>query len=87
MNSTLTAGVLVRTVGTVLLAVAEKATLDTVAIAAGQESVLAERLVGDQQGLDLSLAVFVLAVLDGVLPVARLLLDVKVQTGRASDSL
>lgn len=83
----LTARVLVRTIGTVLLAVTEQTTLDTVAVTAGQESVLAERLVRDQQGLDFPLAVLALAVLDGVLPVARLLLDVEVQTGRASNGL
>ena len=69
----LTAGVLVRAVATVLLAVAEQAALDAVTVAAGKEPVLAQWLVRDQQRLHLALLVLKLAVLYRVLPVAGLI--------------
>lgn len=86
-HTTLTATVFVGTVTAVLLAVTEEAALDAVAVAAGQEALLAQWLVGVQERLDLALFALQLAVLHRILPVARLLLNVKVQTGRASDRL
>jgi hypothetical protein len=87
-NSTsLTTRVLVGSVGAVFLAIAEESALDAVAVTAGEESVLAERLVGDQQRLHLALFVLQLAVLHRIFPVASLLLDVEVQTGRTTNGL
>lgn len=83
----LTAGILIRSICAVLLSVAEKPALDAVAITAREESVLAERLVGHQKRLHLALLVLELAVLDGLLPVARLLLDVEEETGWTADGL
>lgn len=83
----LTANVLVRAVGTVLLPVTEETTLDAGSIAAREVAVLAERFLRVKQGLGLSLLVLQLAVVNGVLPVAGLLVDVEVQPGRASDRL
>lgn len=48
---------------------------------------LTEGLVRVQKRFDFPLLVLQLAVLDSVLPVARLFLYVKVQTGRTSDGL
>ncbi len=87
MVDLLTAGVLVGAVVAVLFAVAEEATLDAGAVTAGERAVLAQGLVRVQQRLHLALLVLQLAVLDGVLPVARLLLDVEVQAGGTPDSL
>lgn len=86
-SAALTARVFVGTVAAVLLAVAEEAALDAVSVAARQEAVLAERLVGDEQRLHLALLVLRLAVLHRILPVARLLLDVEVQTGWTANGL
>lgn len=83
----LTAAVLVGAIGAVLLAVAEQAALHAQGVAAREEALLADRLVGVQQRLDLALLVLQLAVLDGVLPVARLLLNVEEQTGRTANRL
>lgn len=83
----LTASVLIGTIGAVLLAVAEQTTLNAVAIAAGQEAVLAEWLVCVQQRLHTALLVLALAVLNRLLPVAGLLLNIEVQTSGAANSL
>lgn len=83
----LTARVFVGAVAAVLLAVAEEAALDTVSVAAREEAVLAERLVGDEQRFHLALLVLRLAVLHRILPVARLLLDVEVQTSWTTNGL
>jgi hypothetical protein len=83
----LTTRVLIRAVIAVLFAIAEQTALDAVAVAAREEPVLAQWLVRDEQRLHLALLVLQLAVLDGILPVARLLLDVKVQTGWTADGL
>jgi hypothetical protein len=83
----LTARVFIRAIAAILFAVAEESALDAVAVAAREEAVLAQRLVRDQQRLHLALLVLGLAVLDGLLPVARLLFDVEEQTGRATNRL
>lgn len=79
-----TANILVGAIGAILLAVAEEASLDARSVAAGEESVLAERFLGVEQRLGLPLLVLQFAIVDRVLPVARLLVDVEVQAGRAS---
>lgn len=45
---------------------------------------MAKRFLGIEQRLGLPLLVLQFAVVDGVLPIARLLVDVEVQSGRAS---
>ena len=86
-SAQLTTTVLVGSIGAVFLSVAEEATLNAVAVSAGEEALLAQGLVGVQERLDLTLLVLQLAVLHGVLPVARLLLNVKIQTGWATNRL
>jgi len=75
------------TAGPVLFAVAEESALNAVSIAAGEESVLAQGLIRMEQGLHAALLVLGLAVLHRLLPVASLLLDIEVQTSRATDGL
>lgn len=87
LSQTLTTGVFVRAVVAVLVAVAEEAALDAVAVAAGQVVLLADGLVGEEERLDLLLLRLGLAVRHGRLPVARLLLDVERQAGRTPDGL
>ena len=48
---------------------------------------LAEWLIGAQNRLHFALLLFLQAVLDLLLPVARLLLDVEGKTGRATNGL
>lgn len=48
---------------------------------------MAQWLVGDEQRLHLALLVLRLAVLHRIFPVARLLLDVEVQTGWTTNGL
>jgi hypothetical protein len=86
-SSQLTTRVLVGSIGAVFLAVAEEPTLNAVAITASEETILTERLVGDQQRLHLALLVLQLAVLHRVLPIAGLLLDIEVQAGRTANGL
>ena len=83
----LTACVFVRAVVAVLVAVAEEAALDAVAVAAGQVVLLADGLVGEEQRLHLLLLRLGLAVVHGRLPVARLLLDVERQARGTPDGL
>lgn len=83
----LTTGVLIGSIRAILLAVAEESALNAVSIAAGEESVLAQGLIRMEQGLHAALLVLGLAVLHRLLPVASLLLDIEVQTSRATDGL
>ena len=83
----LTASVLVRAVVAVLGAVAEEPPLDTVAVPAGQVVLLADGLVREEERLGLLLLGHLVAVGDGPLPVAGLLLQVEGQAGRTADSL
>lgn len=83
----LTADIFVRSIGAILLPVAEEAPLDARTVAASEEAVLAERLLGVQKRLRLPLLVLQLAVVHRVLPVAGLLVDVEVQSSRAPDRL
>lgn len=83
----LTTAVLVGSVSAVLLAVAEESAFDAVTVTAGQVTFLTEWLVGVQERLDLALLTLQLAVLHRIFPVASLFLNVKVQTGWATDRL
>jgi hypothetical protein len=83
----LTASVLVRPVIAVLGPVAEESPLDTVAVPTGQVVLLADGLVREEQRLGLLLLGHLVAVGDGPLPVAGLLLQVEGQAGRAADGL
>ena len=83
----LTACVFVGAVVAVLVAVAEEAALDAVAVAAGEVVLLADGLVGEEQRLHLLLLRLGLAVGHRRLPVARLLLDVERQARRTPDRL
>lgn len=83
----LTTNILVGSICTILLAVTEQSSLYTGLIGTGQVSILAEWFLGVKKRLRFSLLVFKLAVINRVLPIARLLLDVEVKTSRASYSL
>lgn len=83
----LTARIFIRSIGAVFLTVAEEASLNAIAIAAREKTVLTERLIGDQQWLHFALFALDLAVLHRCLPVACLLFDVEEQTGWTTDGL
>ncbi len=74
IGASLTASVLVRPVIAVLGPVAEEPPLDTVAVPTGQVVLLADGLVREEQRLGLLLLGHLVAVGDGPLPVAGLLL-------------
>ena len=82
-----TAGVFVRAIVTVRLAVAEQLLVDADRVTAGQLVGVAQRLLRVQQRRRLLLLGDLVAVGDGPLPVAGLLLQVKGQAGGASDLL
>lgn len=69
------------------MTVAEETALDAVSISAGEMVLLTNGLVGEEQRLDLLFLGLELAVLDGGLPVASLLLNVEGQTGGTTDGL
>jgi hypothetical protein len=83
----LTASVLIGSVVAVLITVAEETPLDAVSVSAGEEVLLTDGLVGKEQRLHLLLLRLCITIADGGLPVARLLLDVEGEAGRASDGL
>lgn len=87
VSRALTARVFIGTVSTVLFAVTEETTLDTEGVTTGEVTVLAQGLVGVQQGLRLTFLVLQLAVLYSVFPVTSLFLDVEEQTSWATDGL
>ena len=87
MNSFSTARVLVGAVGAIGNAVTEKAALDASAVVTGEHSLLAEGLIGGQDGLDFADLFLDQAVLHLLFPVASLFLDVESQTGRATNGL
>lgn len=84
---TLTAWILIGTVGAVFFAVAEETTLNAVSVATRQEAILTERLVGYQQWLHFALLVLDFAILYSLLPVASLFLDVEEESGGTTDRL
>jgi hypothetical protein len=83
----LVAGVLVRAIVTVRLAVTEQLLVDTDRVTAGQLVGVAQRLLRVQQRRRLLLLGDFVAVGDGPLPVTGLLLQVKSQAGGTSDLL
>ena len=87
MNSFCTARVLVGAVGAIGNAVTEEAALDASAVVTGEHSLLAEGLIGGQDGLDFADLFLDQAVLHLLFPVASLFLDVESQTGRATNGL
>lgn len=87
INLRLTTNVLIGSIAAVLLSVAEQASLYARSVAASEETVLAERLLGVQQRFRLPLLILQLAVVHGVLPVAGLLVDVEVQASGTPDRL
>ena len=82
-----TAGVFVRAIVTVRLAVAEQLLVDADRVTAGQLVGVAQRLLRVQQGRRLLLLGDLVAVGDGPLPVAGLFLEVEGEAGRTSDLL
>lgn len=82
-----TARVFVGTVGTVGNSITEEAALDASAIVTGQHAFLTERLIGGQDGLHFALLLLDETISDLFFPVARLLFNIKSQTGWATDSL
>ncbi|KYN23456.1 hypothetical protein ALC57_04330, partial [Trachymyrmex cornetzi] len=80
----LTANVFIRAVSAVFFSVTEETSLDTGSVTAREQAVLTERFLSVNHGFGLPLFVLQLAVVDGILPVAGLLIDVEVQTSRAS---
>ena len=83
----LTAGIFIRAVVAVLVAVAEEAPLDAIAVAAGQIVFLANGLIGEQKRFHFLLLGLSVAVFNRVLPIAGLLLDVEGETRGATDGL
>jgi len=83
----LTANIFIGAIGTILLSIAEETSLDTGSVSAREVAVLAERLLGIEQGFGLPLFVLQLAIVHGVLPIAGLLVDIEVQPSRTSDCL
>lgn len=81
------ASVLIGAVIALFLTVAEETAFDAVSVSASEMVLLTNRLVGEEQRLDLLLLGLGFAVLDGGLPVASLLLDVEGQAGGATDGL
>ena len=83
----LTASILIGAIVAVLGSVAEEPALNTVPVPAGQVVLLADGLLGVEQRLDLLLPGLCVAVPDGGLPVASLLLDVEGQASWATNGL
>ena len=83
----LTAGIFVRTVVAVLVAVTEKTLVDADRVTARKLSDLTERLICAEQRLDFPLLGQLVTVLHSPLPITRLLLQIKRQTRGASDGL
>lgn len=81
------ASVLIGAVVALFLTVAEETAFNAVSISASKMVLLTNGLVGEEQRLDLLLLGLELAILDGGLPVASLLLDVEGQTGGTADGL
>ena len=73
----ITASVLIRTIITILVAVAEKTSRNAVAISACQLSVLAQWFISKQKGFDFFLFGFGLTVFDRGLPITSLFLNVE----------
>lgn len=72
----LTTSIFIGSIIAVLFTVTEEPTLNAIAITTSEIPVLAERFIGYQQRLHFALLVLELAVLNGFLPIARLLLNV-----------
>lgn len=83
----LTTRILVWSITAIFLPVTEQAALDAVSVTAGEEAVLAQRLIRDQQRLHLTLLIFGLAIFHSIFPVASLLFDIKIQTGWTANGL
>ena len=83
----LTAGVLVRAVVAILVAVAEELLGDAGGVPAGELVVVTDRLVSHQQRLYLLLFCLLITIFHSPLPVTGLLLQVKGKAWGASDSL
>ena len=77
MNVILTASVLIGTVITVLLAIAEKASFNAVAVSASQEVFLTQGFISKEEGFDFFFFGLVVAIFDGGLPITSLFLNVK----------
>jgi hypothetical protein len=86
-KSLLTTRILVRSIRTVFFTITKQAAFDTVAVTAGQGPICAQGLVGDQKRLDLALLVLEFTIFHRFFPIAGLLFNIKVQTGRATDGL
>ena len=83
----LTASILIGAIVAVLGSVAEEPALNTVPVPAGQVVLLADGLVREEERLGLLLLGHLVAVGDGPLPVAGLLLQVEGQAERTAYSL
>ena len=83
----LTAGIFIRTVVAVLVAVTEKTLVDADRVTARKLANLTERLICAEQRLDFPFLGQLVTVLHSPLPITRLLLQVKRQTRGASDGL
>ena len=73
----LTASVLIGTVITVLLAIAEKASFNAVAISTGQEVLLTQWFISEEEGFNFFFFGLGIAIFDGSLPITSLFLNVK----------
>ena len=73
----ITASVLIRTIITILVTIAEKASCNAIAISARQLSVLAQWFISKQKGFDFFLFGFGLTVFDRGFPITSLFLNVE----------
>jgi len=71
------ASVLIGTVITVLLAIAEKASFNAVAISTGQEVLLTQWFISEEEGFNFFFFGLGIAIFNGSLPITSLFLNVK----------
>lgn len=83
----LTTSCLIGSIAAVFLTVTEQTPFNTLSVTARQFPIGTYRFVGKQHGFDFTLFVLQFAILHGIPPIASLLLDVEIQTGRTTDGL
>lgn len=70
-----------------LFTITEKSTFNAIAITACEETVLTEWLISYKKWLHFTFFVLQFAVFDSILPIARLLFNIKIETSWTADSL
>lgn len=84
---TLTAWVLIGSVVTILFAITEQSTLNTIAITACEKTVLTQWLICYEKWLHFSFFILEFAVFDSVFPIACLLFNIKIKTSWTTNGL